>query len=826
MTTASIKLTQGTASLDLLSGRYAVEDDFVPPAVKEIAQVGMGPSVNRYGGGDLVGVRGVNRDWDFGIRIDGASEAETRRALRDLQNFLARAGDTNNPLYLEYRPDAGVASKPFWGQYGAGLRYEIVYGRVVASKRYGIKPYREAILADNKIELQIKPYAIGQAQRLASATGGILEDLIGTLDGSSRGLIVPEAVQNKFNNPIFGYATWNNGWTAAASVTASECIDGDFVLFASAAHFSSAKLVSRGATNNTFTQSLNVGNTNTHVLSCYIKLPDGSAPTSSDLEIYYGSAKTTTFVSVGNGWYRAVSASFAGINAATAAGVVVKNGRTVYVVGFQLEEKAYATPLCWGDLFGCSWVSGAHGSETNRAAGRARVAIDSCIDVAQGSIRLVWKAPYANTHPNNLYLWSTGASALKAYFQASDDKFYLTDGTNTISTAAQTFAAGDIIVLHFTWSPSGGLAIYKAGASVATGGSYATPSLGSYLYIGSDDSAANQGYGPFMGCTTWRVALTASEIGNDYTGITQLVTDGDRIEAVPWLWSDDGDDTVDNCYDSTRENFVFAAGIPGSLPAITEIRGELSSAWDSSRVLWFGVIALRKVIRKPDGFLFHDQSGTSDATTCGGAYSSLTISTSESNIVAMQIGDYAQEELRGIEVLPVGRFYDAGSSLLLATGLITQGLISLFKTDYIIPTTTAAFRTHKSLALVFPDARRLDNGSIQELWLALWAKRSTGSAAFRTDWAGFLPNPMILRAPTGLSGFAKFVYRSTGEAWEMNTTTGVLGEPLSVQGRRLELTPNTHNLIMSLIGEENASNTLTTTLEYETVYITPRWSLL
>lgn len=98
----------------------------------------------------------------------------------------------------------------------------------------------------------------------------------------------------------------------------------------------SAKLVSAG-NNANFLQSVNVGDTNSYNLSTYA-YTNGSAVTSSDLELYYnGSTISTTYASVGGGWYK-LSGTLTGANASRDYGVRVKAGKTVYMDNFSLNR--------------------------------------------------------------------------------------------------------------------------------------------------------------------------------------------------------------------------------------------------------------------------------------------------------------------------------------------------------------------------------------------------------------------------------------------------------------------------------------------------------
>ena len=65
----------------------------------------------------------------------------------------------------------------------------------------------------------------------------------------------------------------------------------------------SAKNVSSSSDTLEFLQNINIGNTNSYNLIAYA-YTDGSAVSDSDVELYYnGSAVSTTYTSVGSGWY-------------------------------------------------------------------------------------------------------------------------------------------------------------------------------------------------------------------------------------------------------------------------------------------------------------------------------------------------------------------------------------------------------------------------------------------------------------------------------------------------------------------------------------------
>ena len=249
------RLTKGEFSLDLSSGRYKLGDDFVPPTTIEQVQTAGGTATNRFGGAERVGLVATNTQLNFGVHISAASSAEVEQAIRDIDKYLRQAGDESEPLYFEWRPDNNVPAEPIWGQFGAYLKSEVVFGAVFKPREYGIAGLREKRLPGCQVEMEIKPYARGLSQRVGSAKGFIWENNIFSEDGLNAGLHIGEAITNQHTNPIFGHATFDNGWTALANLTVSRNTDKRFRLFGKA----SAKITSRSTTLSSFTQSLTIG---------------------------------------------------------------------------------------------------------------------------------------------------------------------------------------------------------------------------------------------------------------------------------------------------------------------------------------------------------------------------------------------------------------------------------------------------------------------------------------------------------------------------------------------------------------------------------------
>jgi hypothetical protein len=809
----TVKLICGARTLNLNSGRYAVAAPFAPPSVALVPLMAGGTSANRWGGADRAGLGAVNRTYTFGLHIRGcASIGEVRAAASDLAYMLSLAGDPDAPLYLYYKPNSAVSADPLWGQ--DALYYEIAHADPPDLPPGGFYQMTRGKAYPNvRVTCDIKPFARGKTQAAGSATGGVFEDTLGTVDGQSRGVVVPRNTTNKMTNPVFGSATWDTGWTGDTSFTDEQNTDPEFVLFGR----NSARLTSAAA-NRQWVQAINVGNTNPHTLSFYAKKPDGSAVTSTDVVVDYNtSAKTTTWTAVGNGWYRGV-ASFNGVASSVTAGCqVVTSLTTVYVDGFQLEEvTSLATPLAFGDLLGCAWTGTAHASTSTRTTGRLRfLRTDLGLQIGAGSIALVWRAPLsASGFTVDGYLFHTSDINFRLGFTGTGDKFTFTDGTTTLESAGQTFAAGDAVHLVVTWGTAG-MSLYVNGA-LADSDNYA-PATYTYLYLGSDDVPDDHCGGTFMDLRTYPVPLTAAEVLADYNNASPLMTDGQRVGAIPWLWTFDGDNIIDTLYDGTAWNAFVCGGVPGSAPAQTAVKVTGSAAISGARSWWLGVLPADIYI--PLSNFFEEQTGTvSVGTTLG--YTSKAITLPPYHFYRW---------MQGREWHLFAPCSTAGSGLSLAMSMVyTSGGVVAITNDAIGVVADGTNRTFWTRALVLRRLRHLypTNPYFQVNYdVGISASHSGGTANLTIDKLFLVPRPLTrvdLQNTT-----SETIAHFSGPNAQITTTTGDVPEELAyVRGDEFELFPDSYNHVITVQGDPSGGYSATFTFTINQLLLLPRYALL
>jgi hypothetical protein len=914
-------LRHGIKKLDLNDQvHYWLALDFVPPATAYAAQFAEGMISNRKEGGTLVSRKALNRSLSFTVRLSGSSAGDIAQSARAMQAMLNYAGDTSIPLYLEYSPNSNVP-EPLWGQFGAHLHYEVVDGDLTLDDGYLIG-VRRAEDVNMTVRLTLKPFAKGVSQRLASVTGGILDDTMGTADGLSRGLIVAEETTNEILNPVFGHADFDNQWTAGSNLTISENVDSEFILW----NTKSAKLSGLASLDCGVTQTLTL-TADTYSISCYAKRIDGgviddsvmelcedefgadelydpdnifsgydgitgvtlansddghlyilslqgSFPTDWYFEIYADAGHTnlvghcaetsgsgvqaiiednssgiggtlnftvgkttvadalwnnrtvtTTFTEVGSGWYRA-TATFTATGSAQGVGMVIWAGNTVYVDGVQVELKDYATPMCYGDLRGCAWDGTAHASSSTRTTAICRItSVDDVINAESGTVRVIWRPDQANTgvwdSVGTLFDTRSGGSAgLYAVYDPSTDVFVFSNGTDTVTSGNQTFSARSGVVLHFVWNTAK-LTIYRNGASLGDTTITTLPTLNTYLYFGSANTGADYANGTLQ-VATFHEAFTSTQAAEDYSDISPVLANGRQVDAIPWMWTTDGDNIVENCLDSTHRNYTVCGGVTGSVEAETEIQGTIETL-DLSAMK--GIVLSRldaDQFFKPENVLFFDQSGTVDANACGGQYVQVTASTETALMGAVTPGSMGQA-LNGKSLTAFARVYDNGANFQIATAFLFGRRTIMGQ--YATVTTTNAWRLIKGQSLYFRLPEGIEARLMNNITVGLMYKRSTGSATLRFDYMTVLTEPIAIIGD-GTQTTQYYRFRLLNAHAHAMSSGGYFEDVLNVLGSDVTLEPDRINYLISLLGYGAVDPAIARTLTYNSISITPRWALL
>ncbi|MEI6462224.1 MAG: fibronectin type III domain-containing protein [bacterium] len=266
----------------------------------------------------------------------------------------------------------------------------------------------------------------------------------------------------------------------------------------------SAKLVSTGTRKGEFTQSINLGDTNTYNISTYA-YTNGSAVTSSDIELFSnGSTITTTYNSVGSGWYQ-LTGTVVGANAVRTYGVQFKGNKTVYIDNISLNTyvtTGSVTSNIFDSTVGQDWTTLGYNSSgsvsvkvrsSNSSTMSGATAFSSCTAIASGANistggcvtnnqRYVQYEVTLNTADNTTPVFSditinkTESDVTPPPTNASSILMYTSNGGTGISSNAWTNSSTP----YFTWTAGidnvGGKGIkgYCLNLNITTAGDPAT----------------------------------------------------------------------------------------------------------------------------------------------------------------------------------------------------------------------------------------------------------------------------------------------------------------------------------------------------------------
>jgi hypothetical protein len=809
--------------LDLTTGNYRLDESFVPPTAVLEPLMTSGGMRDRYSGGRKFDQRSSNAGYALPIQVRGVSRAEMQSAKNRLQRFLLLAGQGNTPLYFEYA-DSPLTVEPTWGQTGATRRFEIVHAQPFqADAQWGIGTIR------NRLELvmiscTLRPFALGQPQRLADGRYGILEDTVGTTDAASRGVIVARGTTNLITNPVFGHATdFDNDWTASSSkLVASSTRNPDYVLFGDTA----VSLTNVDTTDHWFYQSPTLLGTD-YVISFYAKLPDGGAVTSLIVEPFVEdnvgnpTVLAAVYESVGNGWYRVWAAFATGLSVGSNFGVLVPPAVRVHIDGVQLELGYFPSSLCYGDMIDSAWSSGYNDSSSARTTGQLKLPV-SVLNPGEGAMRYVFRV--AATEAN----YNLGGVTLPVVFESYDGSgvtlrlrfnagnWQLTVG-GADTNAAAAFTVGDVIVAHVVWSAAA-TKVYIDGALTITTNDTPIEYVGD-LYIGTDHTGAVTTCGnfAFLDMAIFDEELDATQVTADYTAVAAAIEIDDFRMGLcppPYLLTRGGDGVIEGCDDTTHQNWAIAGSIPGDVDALTryEIETDVTTSNPTRMYLARVHLTFPSNVVRPGGATpqwYSDYNFFADANASGGEYITTVTTTSMDTIAG--VGSYRPD-------LAVGRIHvfvrikgTSGAYTLYAAPMGATGGESVYGSQRALSVTT-------SWRLFYVGSISIQNyiADLASIGAGLGGYTAPGQS-LDIDYV-FTPNGelMELRTPGGVVGGTVVI--ENGRAYTKSPTTGIQTDPYQVLGDKAELVPG-FNYVWVLYGpEDDIDNEATMT-----VTVTPRW---
>jgi hypothetical protein len=629
-------------------------------------------------------------------------------------------------------------------------------------------------------------------------------------------------------NPAFMHPTSpRQNWTAQSNLVATDNFDEDFIVFGTA----SAKLVSIGSTSNLFYQTVTAATHNR--VSFFVKRPDSQPVTTNDCVPHFDGTDLTSpdIREMGNGWYRmdAYDTGTGSVNA----GITVKKNRTVYIDGAMVSTiQPVAPQFFYGDMLGCSWSGTAHESQSVHDYTQLTAPAAELFTPSQGSMRMVlWmRQDYDEIVATLEYELTmlTGGSGndFRFYYNESDNKLYLKDTTpNTATSAAVTWSWGDTLILHITWGENG-LAIYVNGVLNGSNGTYDVDNY-TTLRIGSYSDGMKQLGEVWQDFTIWDRELTATQILADYNLIQDLDLSIGSVSPIPFLWTKDGDNIVDNCDDNTRDSWAVVGGIPGSFPAKTELQVDFSNELSQISTLYLSNFIIPFHF-DPTEYLYEERQGTVDANSSGGEYISASVGAVQANLPGPASFSNIYQAFEGKEFYVFLRWQDddADKTISLKPSFTADQVIYEGKWRNFYDMNGTSWHLLRSHAMplfkkIAPSAKEAAT-----ILIHCYVMRSTVPNDFyKHDYTTLMFRPMV-EMDVGEGGNNRYkVYYVGGKARVLNSTLA-WGEVIPVKGDVIELVPNKLNQLRSIMGDQDTDPVITWTMEYEKVLVTPRWGVM
>ncbi len=366
------------------------------------------------------------------------------------------------------------------------------------------------------------------------------------------GIFIEEATTNKITNPSFDHTTYNTNWDAeGANLTVSEETTAPYYKFGS----KSAKIVASGTSDNALTIGIDPNSTSKHALTAYIyNGTSGSVGGTIDNTVaelvWEGSAQpTATYTDEGGGWWR-ISYIADATDAINEYGLMIEDGKTVYLDGVQLEDKSavgvgYYTSYADGTLgSNYSWSGTAHDSTSTRTKGILEYSSSGNISTSGGTLSLWFKPntlPKSAFQSQNLFWWGDAGGdelAIQLIDSSNSLNFTLsTDGGSSRScgTITQDVDENEWHHAAITYTTAGGgsdgCQVYYDAAYATSGSSSQTWSFGPAGSMGvgvRPDNNANQPQSVISDLRIFDTALTDAEMDDLYQA--GLVSHSDSIE--------------------------------------------------------------------------------------------------------------------------------------------------------------------------------------------------------------------------------------------------------------------------------------------------------
>lgn len=243
--------------------------------------------------------------------------------------IFSTSADANNLVSLIKISTANTLQLRYWSGTGSN---NITISSTAAG---GITDWIQVVLTWSKAADQVKAYING-AQVGTTQTG--LGTWVGNMGTTTTVIGAQATTGNYWSGLINDVRLYNSALSATDIANLYNGVTSTRDTSVKLSGTASSKVVGAVDENGTFTQNVNVGDTNQYHLSANLYI-DGTTPVDSTYATlwYNGSAVSTTYTSVGSGWYK-LTGTVTGVASSADTGVQVLAGKTVYVDDVSLNN--------------------------------------------------------------------------------------------------------------------------------------------------------------------------------------------------------------------------------------------------------------------------------------------------------------------------------------------------------------------------------------------------------------------------------------------------------------------------------------------------------
>jgi len=631
---------------------------FIPPTISLVPSFATGTSASRYSAEQKIDERLISQNISIEFKVNADSEAQINGIISSINLFLRDAGDENNPTYFSWKNSD--TPEPIWGQ--GTRKLLITHGAAFSGSRYG----NNTVMNNCRLELVVSAID-GQSQTLPKAKGAII-NMRNATSGLLDGVVARSNDTNLLSNP--SVETNTTSWTAfQCSLAQSQDVaySGVYSLKATAtdtSYYAAQSYTIAGATTGRiFTGSGYVYASPELVGTTlrFVMAETGGAAATAAENYNFTLAKGWNYV---RGTYTIVENDRTGVQIRFFRPATVMVGEIFYVDAAMLTETDYTTEYIDGDSLGCAWSGTAHASTSTAGAGA--IDLTTPYNPNGGTVEIICTASVDFDESIATALHILGG-AIVLYYDKGNNRFTLTDGTNSANSSTPSFTRGTRLIFHLVYGYDG-LAMYIDGAEDGTNATYTYRSAVPNAYFGSNNSAGTQSGFILHHACIYDEAFTAAQVLSRYNDLVQNTSL--YQSPIPWLWTIDGDGVLDDSVDSTHAAYGVIGGISGDVPTNLDL-----TATPASDDAFFSLCPVDNYVRQVQLY----------------ATKTTSVNNAAALIYTVTLTNNACRILNGLPSMIFTEMIDAGSDEIIAIPYLTVGGTSINLKSSIIDPHTANY---------------------------------------------------------------------------------------------------------------------------------------